>query len=221
MATRFYLPSSGDAAVEPAYDGSWTIGVTGWAYYAMPIVKTGTAVAQIIKNDDGSSANANCLFGIYVSPKLAAQTIAAQTVSLAIAAKEPEGQNNLYVAWIVRLFDEAGTTDRGDLVAARRDAAEITTLDYFARKDSATSTELEASEGDRIVLDLGVGGDPAIGYNHNCELRVGDISDDMADDQNENVVTTLSPWLNFANTLTFLSEGPGAAMTPKTDYWGA
>ena len=196
MATRFYLPSSGTApSITPAFDSAWedtSIAVR------LPVTtyKKNTALTTIAF-DDANAANKDVLFRQYISPPLLAQTIAAQTIKFQIRASEPDSGNNLFTVIGIRVVSNNGTSVIGTILSVTRDATEIVLTTLTNRLFSATSSSLAVSEGDRLVIEIGLAGDPGNGKSHDGSIRIGDAAgSDLA--ENDTATTDDNPWVEFA-----------------------
>lgn len=204
MATRFRLPASGAAAVSPAlqsYSHSQT------TRRPLPTSDSTTLATQAYTPDAADHLVAGDAHHVqFVSAPLAAQTISAQTVKLCLQALEDHTNNNLFVQLWIGLVSFDGTTARSTILAKTADDVEIATS-LTSRTMSATTTSQTCVAGDRLVVEISVTGTPAAAggtQGHNAQLRFG--SDGAGGDLAENDVqtgTTLNPWLEFANTLTF------------------
>src|SRR5512146_1664058 len=122
MATRLYLPSTGAAAISPAYSASWTD--TAQAGSRLKCVTSRISSAMSTKSiSDAVSTAADILIQQWVSDPLVTQTIAAQTVDHSIKVSETANNNNLFRKTIIRVAKPDGTY-RGTLVAFRADDVE-------------------------------------------------------------------------------------------------
>jgi hypothetical protein len=202
MATRFYLPSSGDAAVSPAFDAGWEDTHEGQRY-KLVTTKISSAMATHVFTDSDYS-DRDCLFHQYVSDPIAAQTISAQTVKIQFRCYEDSALHDLYLSIGIRVVSNDGATVRGTILAVTRDATEAVVSTLTNRKITPTSTEVVAQSGDRIVIEIGMGGDPQQfgAMNHGSGISFGD---DSATDLGENDTDTsaYNPWVEFANTISF------------------
>lgn len=149
----------------------------------------------------------------FVSDPLDPQTIAAQTVTLTVQASETNAGNNLVVTWKLFVCSNDGVTIKETLLAIRRDATEVATT-LTNRTDAATTTSATVENGDRIVLELGLGGLPAAAggvQGHNGAFRLGESGATDAPANDTSTSATENPWLEFANTLTFQAPAGGGA----------
>jgi len=202
MASRFYLPSSGSAAVSPSYTASWDD--TSVAE-RLPSSRTKSSTAETDKSfNDNDDTDKDILRLQYVTEQLGAQTITAQTVGLSMRCRFTGGVGNIYLALTIKAVSSDGSTVRGTLLALTRDGTSISSstgpAGYYSRYLSATTTEVTIQNGDRLVFEIGAGGDPAMTQDHDFILVAqDDKSTDLDaadnDDDDEN------PWINFANTL--------------------
>lgn len=207
-ATRFYLPSTGTADISTSTASTWEVTDVSFTRREMSPTKLSSAVEeQQLTEDIVNSADQDWLFRQYVSNPIAAQTISAQQVKLQIRGNESASGNNMAVSWLVKIVSNNGGTLRGTLVGHRRDNLELAVsvsepLTYTNRGDNVTSTAVTAEDGDRIILEIGTGGNPAVSAGHASGLV---FNDDNATDLGENNTDTaaFNPWLQFQNDITF------------------
>ena len=209
MATRFYLPSSGSAAISPAYAGDWESTAIA-ARLPMATTKAGSAMTDVSVSGDTNLSNQDHLFRQYVSAPIGAQTLGAQAIRFQIRASETAGGNNLFTALTIRVFAPDATTVRGTVLALTVDDTEVSNGSLINRALTATSSSVTAQDGDYLVAEIGLSGDPLSG-GHNGSMRIGDAAaSDLA--QDDSSTSDNNPWIEFANTITFSS----GAVTPKT-----
>jgi hypothetical protein len=201
MATRFYLPYSGAAPVTPDYDVNW--GDTSIAArLPLPTSKTSTTITTITFPQDADDTEKDILFRQYISEPIAAQTITAQTVEFQIRAAEFHALNNLYTTISIRVVSNDGSSVTGTILALTRDATEVTTV-LTNRRFTATTSQVIANANDRIVIEIGMGGDPGPNKDHGSTMSIGDNN---ATDLPEDDTTTdaFNPWVEFPTTITGL-----------------
>lgn len=91
-------------------------------------------------------------------------------------------------------------------MAGNRDATElgVSSSTLTNRRDTATSSSLTVEAGDRIIIEIGTGGNPNTGATHSSTISYGD---DSGTDLPENDTETAAnnPWVEFPNTITFLT----------------
>lgn len=212
MATRFYLPSSTSLGVAgPTAGAEWEHVNPTKPVRLMDTAKANTAFASLAYAPDAADhiADQDALFITYISrPLTSGQTISAQTINLTMICAEDNAGNNVFLTWKVYLCDYMMTTAGSTILAIRRDGTECATT-LTNRTDSATSSSVTTANGDRIVLELGLGGLPVATsqvQGHNGTLRLGDNNaSDLA--ANDTATTDANPWFEFATTtLTFRSS---------------
>ena len=200
MATRLYFPSSGNAPASPAFNAGWedTTAASRLKCVTTRISSAMTTVSFL----DANRTDRDILFRQYVSDPLAAQTILAQTVKIQMRVRETHADNNMFLAWAVYVFSYDGAVLRGTVVALNRDATESTTT-LTNRGDTATSTQVITQYGDRIVIEIGMGGNPHdfLGNAHDSDISIGDNSaTDLPEDSTS--TTANNAWLEFPNDVT-------------------
>lgn len=222
MATRFYLDGDNAPAVTPPapaaeweHSGQEVIG-------ALNSPSSGLASQFNVSSAyDGADdiVDKDAIVLACVSNALAAQTIASQVVSIQIQGKQTNLTNNMFLAWKIYLIDATGAAVAGGtILALRRDGTELTTT-ITNRGDSATSTEVTASSGDRIVVEVGFGGLPTATAGidrHSGTAQIGEAgaSGDLPVDDTTTDLA-YNPWINFANTIMFQYTGTAAASFPR------
>jgi hypothetical protein len=200
MATKFYLPSTGTATVDPAWSTSW---YNATAYSASKLNAVTTKISSAMSTKSMTEADVtdrSFAVGMWISDRLKPQAIAAQTVTISIKCSEDNAKNNLYVKWIIRLL-HADNTYGDTILAFTADGLELAlTAAIASRFDTQTSTAVTAVGGDRIVIEIGTGGDPASGGgSHNASMIIGD--DAAADLDAADADTGVdNPWVNFGTT---------------------
>jgi hypothetical protein len=210
MATRFYLDKAADTVpISPTPDAGWE-DTSLLARVLTDTTKSGEALSDLAFTD-ASGANRDILFRQYISPALAAgQTITgAQAIKAQCRCQELLALNNMFLTVGIRVIASDGTTVQKTVLAVTRDNVEINSVLFQNRQFTATSavTNYTTVGGDRLVLELGTGGDPAIGGTHDTTLRLGssaafDLAEDDAGTGDDN------PWIELTDTLTFSTAVP-------------
>lgn len=205
--TRLWFPSTGTAAVSPAFDVGWEDTASASpARRPLQTTASGTAMTTV-SFTDASEVDRDILMYQGVSlPLDGAQTIDAQSIRVAIRARETLDDNQCFMTWLVKVFSNDGTALRGTIVAIGRDDTELDAITLTSRYLSASGGSVAALDGDRIVVELGVGGDPIIGTEgHSSSIRVGDVAASELP-YDDSMTTDLNPFIQFAQTLLFGSE---------------
>lgn len=211
MSTRFFLPGAAIAAdLAPTISAEWEHQNSDRR--RMDTRKMGTAMVTITYTPDAVDhiTDADALFVQYISRPLIAQSIPSQTLNIAVYASEANAGNNCVITWKVFLCDATGAVG-STILAIQRDGLELGTS-ASSRADTGTSTGVTSAPGDRIVLELGIGGVPVATsqvQGHNGAISTGDssASDYTAGTDSDGVLK--NPWFEFASTtLTFLNAPP-------------
>ncbi len=209
--TLFYLPSTGAAAVSPAFSAGWE-DVSIATRLKTDIVKIASAMTTV-SFADVSVADNDVLFRQWVSDPLIAQTVIVQTIQIQARVSETLTTNNMFLAWSVKAVSNDGGTLRGTLVTLQRDGTEADTA-LTNRGDSAASTSVDVQDGDRLVFEVGLGGAPVA--VHDSALRIGDA--DATNLPSDDVATSdLNPWIQFQQVLIFQTLVSGQ---PTMRRWG-
>lgn len=227
MPTRFYLSPNVVAPVSPTFGAEWTH-VNGLRR-TLATVRAGTTNSTTGYSPDAADhlVAGDAMYAQWVSSTLDAQSLPAQTVTLAMQQAAIVAANNLFLAWKLFVWRADGTVGP-TVLALRRDNTVLTTA-LTNRTDSATTTAVTLGQGDRLVLELGAGGTPTNTggvQGHNFNLKVGDtavLTDAPVNDTSTGALE--APWFEFATTtLVFytatsgtasLRARPGAVATPQ------
>ena len=194
MATRFYLPSTGAAAVSPAY-GGW-----GKTSSGDRLAMVQTKISSAMANKSAGSSSGTHLVRQYVSEPLPAQTISG-TVSCYARCLEDNSTDTIVTRLLIRVCSNDGTSYTGTLLSLGgygpgTDFDNSLKNRIFADGDSLSSLAINAN--DRLVIEMG--------YNSNIgALDIGRINfgDNSGTDlgENETETTANNPWIEFSADL--------------------
>ena len=214
MATRFYLPYTGAADESPGYHADWD-DTTIAARLKCVTTKIGSSMTEVVFGDDNDYTDKNILYRQYVSDPITAQTISVQTIKYQIRASEDAAQNNMYTAIGIRVVENDGSSETGVVLAVEHDNTELSTT-MTNRQHTATTSEIEANENDRIVIEIGQSGNPNSQHDHAGEMSIGD---DSGTDLPENSTETnpYNPWVEFVTDTIEFAGGPEGRTTKNTD----
>jgi hypothetical protein len=219
MATKFYLPSSGTASQNPAWSASW-YNATGFSAGKFCCCETKANTGLVTKTlTEADVTDRHFAAGMWISRSLAAQTIASGTVITgSVQISEDNAKNNLSLHWIIRLLQSDGTTYRSNVVAFADDATEAYSSLRSVAFTATLGGNVSVTAGDMLVIELGVGGDPASGGgSHNSTLRIGETSGGADLEYTDaDASTTAIPWINFSQTLVYISAVPADAAHAHT-----
>lgn len=214
MATKLYLESSGTPNISPTPNAGWT-DTTQFARYKCGTTKLSSAMVT----DDVTTAistQADIIIGQWISDFLdVGQTITgAQAVNIVARAAEVATNNNLFLTWAVYVFN--GTTLQKTVVTKRTDATEVAATTLTSRTDAATSVagDYTTVQGDRLVIEVGLSGDPAGSNTHNGSLSFGsDSATDLT--MADGTTTANNPNVILTDTLTFNTSSPSPSVSPS------
>lgn len=200
-ATRFYLPSTGAAAISPTYNAGWEN--TSIAARLRTSMNKIASAATTVTYDDADATNQDILFRQYVSDPLTSQDIAVQSVVNLIRCSETDLSNNLFTKLDIRVVSNDGSIVRGTLVNMRIDGVEAATS-LTNRNNTGNCAAVTCFQGDRLVIEIGMSGDPAATFSHDSSMSIGD---DNATDlgANDTDTTALNPYVEFTNAVTFIA----------------
>lgn len=165
----------------------------------------------------------NALHRQYVSGPLEAQSIPAQAVKVQIRAAEDDAKNNLFVTVKIYLITSSGqAVGGGTILAIGRDDVEVDTV-LTNRAVVRTTSAVTASAGDRLCVEIGLGGDPgpAAGgqQDHDGSLRFGEAGgSDLP--QDDSSTSDLDPWIEFLVGLQFAPEFNPPTLVVAPDWLG-
>src|SRR5574337_470158 len=169
--TRFYLPSTGAAAVSPAY-GGW--GETASADRRKMV---SAKISSAMTNKSGSAilVNKTSLVRQFVSNPLAAQTISGTVKSYIRGLHAPSGTDICVSRLLIRVCSNDGTTFTGTLLSLSGYGGNNnwnTSLRNVDFADGDALTSVTVNDGDRLVVE--VGGFLTIDTGDTVTLNFGD-----------------------------------------------
>lgn len=232
MATRFYLPRwDGRAgAVSPAFGSLWA--QTTNAFRRLLATTKGATTPTSTTSGDftktGSTSNWDVAQFQFTSDTLdVAQTITG-TWSGVLRLGETAAAADLSLQATLRVVSLDGTVERGVLYAGHAAALNATAgaLGQEAGTTAATRlipagtalSSVAAQPGDRIVLEVGTRSHVAT-TGQGAFIQFGDNSATADHDLTAGATTSLVPWVELSQTLTFGT--PQIALTPTTSTWAA
>ena len=206
MATRWYLPSDTLATpISPTPSTDWET-TSILTRTTAPTVRRNSVVTEV-SFTDANAADRDILFKQFVGQELTAgQTITgAQAIKGQIRGRQKTLTQNMKLTLGIRIIASDGTTVRKIVLAVTRDDIELA-VSSVNRQFTATSVagNYTTVAGDYPVFEVGTGGDPDVGTDHDTFMT---FNDDNASDLPENDTATaeLNPWIELADTLTFVS----------------
>lgn len=206
MATRLYCPATAvSTPISPTPAATWE-DVSILQRVMTSTSKIADPMATV-SFSDADATNKDVLYRQYISaPLTVGQTITgSSTFKGQIRALETDAGNNLFVT--VAIYVHNGTSLTKSIVSIRRDTveADATVLTNRTVSGPTQATDYTTAADDRLVIEVGLSGDPAAGKSHSGSLRFGDAAaTDLTEDDLS--VVDLNPWLELTDTLTFDAE---------------
>lgn len=148
---------------------------------------------------------AHCQF---VSDPLEAQTFTiGDAFDYCIQGLEANAANNLFVQVFIGLVSNDGTSALATLRSKQADGTELATSLTSRYHSGTLSGGYTTTGGERMVIEFSVVGTPTAAagtQGHNASLRWGGngAGGDLLENDTQ-TGTTLNPWLEFTNTITF------------------
>lgn len=226
MATRFRFPSAGNAFVSPALQ-SYSHTPTTRRFRLL--TDDGSALATASESPDGSDhlAAGDTFFAQFVSDPLAAQTFTSgDAFKLAMQCSETNNGNNLFLQIWMGVYTGDGSSLQATIRSKVSDDTEFTTSLLNKIFNGTLSSSYTCAAGERLVIEISAAGTPTAAggvQGHNAGIRFGsDGSSGDLPENNTEAGTTFNPWVEFANTITFLDllatagERPEGYLRPDT-----
>lgn len=226
MATRFYhgaLEASDTIADDAAWDAGTFVSTRGATRL------TGTFPHAYIQTGDANDTDRDVFAGSIQFPLVTGQTITgSQAFKAQFCCSQDDAGNNLFLAIGARIIASDLTTVRKVLLNVTRDDVEMAVGSAVAGENRQFTATTEAGDyttvdGDILVFEFGVGGNPDGGKTHNAFIFVGDDSaDDLPEDDSDTTITK-NPWFELADTIAiygarieeFESAGNGTWIAPE------
>jgi|SRR6185503_5551524 len=221
MASRLYFPETLAAPVTPPAP----VGSTEWEHIngvtrALLVEPDGSTLTTTAYTPDAADdlTNRDSCHRQYVSEPLQLQTISGN-VTGQFQCLEALANCNLFLTLKILVCSFDGATTRATLLAITRATSLELALSLTNRTfpSTALSSYTTVNLGDRLVIEVGLGGNITSGtggnVGHNGSIRFGcsAAGGDLAVNETE-TGTTLRPWIEFANSLQWFA--PGLRMAP-------
>lgn len=225
MATRFFLPDSGAAAVSPAFDAAWERTADA---NRIKCVTTKIGSANLTKTVQEPTADeTETLARQYVSDPLVGAQAISGTIKGQIRVREADAAANARAQLIVKVVSGDGSTVRGTLLApdmsgtVANEFATTLTNRKFPKGwtgSGAALTTVNAQSGDRIVIEIGVHVHVNPIAADSYDFRFGDEHGASNLPEDETTTADDDPWIEFSQTLNFtgLAANIGTALEIET-----
>ena len=207
--TRLYFSNAATPPVNPSFD-SW-IETDSSARRQMLTAKSASEALALGTNHVWTAGN-NQLDRQYISPPMnAGISFSSTTIKLQLACRESAINDNAHPRMSAKIVSQSGTTLRQTLLTIAdygtgseySSAASLRNV-QFANGDALTGSYVTAT-GDRLVIEIGHADTSGISIQATC--RYGAPSGTADHGENETDITSLVPWAEFSNTVTF-QAGP-------------
>ena len=202
--TRFYFPSTGAAAVSPAFSGDWERNADADRLRCVT-ARIVSAMTNKTSSEAVTTSPYDVLTRQYVSDQLQAQTISG-TVKGQIRTMESAAAADFMRAIVIKVVSGDGGTVRGTLLShfpVALTASEYPTImanRYFP--SSLALSSVAAQKGDRIVIEVGTRAFNTLSTSYTATHNFGDNSDaDLPED--ESTVAAYNPWIEFSQNIAF------------------
>lgn len=212
--TRFYFPSTGSSPISTAYDAEWdkTSEATSRTLESQ---RTNSALTEQTCSENTATTPFDVAVGQFISAPLnGAQTISGNIRGI-IQARESNIAADFQAQTIIRIVSNDGSTVRGTLIAAdtsglSNEFTTTTTNTKFPKAWTGTGTtvtNVNAQNGDRIVVEIGIRSLNNVTTNRIATFKFGDPTDSTLDaDENEIDTASFVPWIEFEHVLFFQNE---------------
>lgn len=224
MATRWYFPFTGAAAVSPTFGASWGV-TTNAIRRALVTTRINSAVTAVAGVADAATGGQLLYQG--VSAPLAAQTLTGsfkgQVFGVGVggapgslAVRVAKCSNDGSTVTEIKAFttsSQSGTGAPPDINTTAQNRRFEEGNDDFV----LNFTDIAISDGERLILEVGYQ-DNSTNVSRSINLYFGDDSGTDLPEDETTTTATYNPWLEFTHDFTFQGAGSGeVAATPLQD----
>ncbi len=220
MATRFYLPSTGAAAVSPTFGASWTDSAAAADRIALVNARISSAFTEKDVGSHTATEIAYVLCRQYVSAPLAAQTITGTVKGVVRARETHNGANCDLAIRVAKCANDGSSVTEILAIASENDAAsnaagaapEFSDIALTNRRFEQGVDDFDldlastgVSAGDRLIVEIGYG-KQTTNTTRRGIIEFGDnAGSDLAED--ETSTSQLCPWVEFSMDIAFQAVG--------------
>ena len=211
MATRFYLiPQDEAVPISPAFSAVWED--TSIAKRAKCLTVKRGFISRGVSFKDANAVDKDILYFQYVSDVLTTgQTIMAeQSVIMQAIPLEETISGNLYLTLMMYVVNSVGNF-ASKILDITRDNIEADDQSVFPTHNRSLAVNMNSlfldyitQEGDRIVIEIGLSGDPIGSGTHTGKIYLGD--DNASDLPIDDTSFSGNPWVEIPDNLTFISS---------------
>ena len=223
-ATRFFLPASTAADVNPAFDAGWETNGSALrkaladSKGASALMGTGAEVIALTEDSLNEALNRQLVSRPMNSGIVF--TSGVTSVSMQLMVREGAVTDNVDRGLLgIRVVSLDGSTERATLLAVSNysTTSEFTNNTSFRNKTFADGDTITAGyttvEGDRLVVEVGYQTSTGSSSTPNAQANWGENSTDLP--VNESQTTAGNGWIEFSNTITFCATCASAAPRRK------
>ncbi len=210
-ATKYYFHDTEFVGGPSDEQTSWTADVNASGYDTARNMTTTAGSSQVETSTSFPLWDNYGYYRVFCSPELGAQTVQAQTLTLAVGTKASIGFH-FYFGWGVYVLRSGSNV--ATILANQTDGDTIDSSEE-GRVDTGTSTEQTLSAQDRICVELWVYVDDSVGY-------IGYLYYDGATDPtNQTSTSDAGSYINFAtDTICEYGECAGGQLRPPIFFLG-
>lgn len=200
MATRYYFPSTGAAAVSPPYWVAWDKDSEA-DRLKMVTTKISSAFSTKACSENSADFDYDVLNRMYVSDPIGVHDFTGCTYKIQVRCVEDDAKANFVLMIIaLRVTSNDGQTLRFALEAIDSGATEFDD-DVLVNRAMGDSCGAGISQnGDRIVFELGI---RAVNTKTTLFTATMDFGDNSGTDlpENETETTQYNPWIEFSHNI--------------------
>lgn len=208
MATRFYIPrNSASTAIAPTGNSEWEVksDVVRARLLTTPV---GDSLGNLAYADANNTDKDILLLQLISDELVAGQLIQLNSSLLVMRASETSSLNNLRLAATIRVIAADGTTVRSEGSVLRDNSEVSTSLTSRLHSFSPLASSYTTVAGDRLVVEIGLGGDPSSSGNHTGVINCGDAAASWLPTA-DNDSSASNPFLEVTETLSFVVPDDG------------
>ena len=207
MSTRYYLPSTGAAAENPAFNVAWE--KTSEAdRLEMVMTKISSSFATKACSENNASADYDVLNRQYVSAPIGAHNFTGCTWKAQVRCMEDNRQANFVIYAAPSCFSNDGQTNRW-AGGVGEGATEFDDGELINIATGEDVQPLSSQNGDRLIFEIGIRAKQEKTTLYTATMDFGDASGtDLP--ENETETTQYNPWIEFSHNI--------AAYVPVSGY---
>jgi hypothetical protein len=217
MATRLYVDQATTPPVSPAFDAEWNVTASALRRAIQHRPSLVTTTTTVVNTETSTTAQLDYLAYQFVSAPLIGDQTISGTLKTLLRARESSTAGDYRPQIIAKVVSGDGTTVRGTLYAgdlATTLANELTqsTSSYYTTwfpggaSTGATLSSVDALDGDRLVVEVGVRAFNVSATSMSASIQAmayGSYADATA---SGSTTTTLNTWLEFSQDIAMVGQ---------------